>query len=240
MAHEERKFPRPGSCLTVSLFSAQPTSNSLGLARIRRREEGLALLDVLLGMAIFALIAVIAVQAMGQFRDRATRTQMVSDTKQVISAVTAAQTMPGAEPFDWLPAVTARLADGRPDYEAMIREAEASVTNAQAFQVLAQSASYSDEELRELGINLTDETQLAVMDAASYMEAAFGIVELPPGSPVEYEMTAGREGLYVILARADGKTMTYFPGYTLRARPAGSSVWSTSVSRPPILFDTVF
>lgn len=49
----------------------------------RTGESGLALLDVLLGMAIFALIAVIAVQSMGQFRARAYQTATASDAQQL-------------------------------------------------------------------------------------------------------------------------------------------------------------
>lgn len=66
------------------------------LAAQRNGEGGLALLDVLLGMAIFALIAVIAVQAMGQFRERAFVTQATSDAKQVGTGIEAAMTEPNA------------------------------------------------------------------------------------------------------------------------------------------------
>ena len=51
--------------------------------RPREREDGLALLDVLIGMAIFALIAVIAVSAISQYRSRANVTAVVSDVKRI-------------------------------------------------------------------------------------------------------------------------------------------------------------
>ncbi|MBC3716919.1 hypothetical protein, partial [Bacillus pumilus] len=62
----------------------------------RDDERGLALLDVLLGMAIFALIVVIGVQNFNTMRNRAYVTQAVSDAKQVGSSVMAAMTAPGA------------------------------------------------------------------------------------------------------------------------------------------------
>lgn len=65
----------------------------------RLRQAGLALLDVLLGMAIFALIAVIAVQAMGQFRERAYVTQVTSDAKQAGTAIEAGRTEPGVNAY---------------------------------------------------------------------------------------------------------------------------------------------
>jgi type II secretory pathway pseudopilin PulG len=68
-------------------------------ARIEARktgEQGLALLDVLLGMAIFALIVVIGVQNFSTLRNRAYTTQVSSDVKQVATAVQAAMTAPNA------------------------------------------------------------------------------------------------------------------------------------------------
>ncbi len=62
----------------------------------RNGETGLALLDVLLGMAIFALIAVIAVQAMGQFRERAYVSQVTSDVKQLATGIEGTLTEPNA------------------------------------------------------------------------------------------------------------------------------------------------
>lgn len=66
----------------------------------RRHEDGLALLDVLLGMAIFALIAVIAAQAFGMFRDRAYVTQAVSDARQVGTGLAAHLTEPNVNVDD--------------------------------------------------------------------------------------------------------------------------------------------
>ena len=51
--------------------------------RWEKREDGLALLDVLIGMAIFALIAVIAVSAISQYRAKANVTAVVSDAKRL-------------------------------------------------------------------------------------------------------------------------------------------------------------
>ncbi len=64
----------------------------------RHGESGLALMDVLLGMAIFALVAVIAVQAFGIFKQRAYVTQAVSDAHQVGMAIAAAMTDPNFIP----------------------------------------------------------------------------------------------------------------------------------------------
>lgn len=55
-------------------------------------EKGLALLDVLIGMAIFALIAVIAVSAISQYRARAYESGAVSDARQAGIAMEAAFT----------------------------------------------------------------------------------------------------------------------------------------------------
>ncbi|WP_460866528.1 hypothetical protein [Nocardioides pakistanensis] len=46
-------------------------------------DKGLALLDVLIGMAIFALIAIIALSAIGQFRQRAFETSVTSDARSI-------------------------------------------------------------------------------------------------------------------------------------------------------------
>jgi type II secretory pathway pseudopilin PulG len=67
-------------------------------ARIEARktgEQGLALLDVLLGMAIFALIVVIGVQNFSTLRNRAYTTQVSSDAKQAATAIQAYMTNPG-------------------------------------------------------------------------------------------------------------------------------------------------
>ena len=67
-------------------------------ARIEKRdadEKGLALLDVLLGMAIFALIVVIGVQNFSTLRNRAYTTQVSSDAKQTATAIQAYMTQPG-------------------------------------------------------------------------------------------------------------------------------------------------
>ncbi len=54
-----------------------------------RDHRGLAMFDVLLGMAIFALLAVIAVQSMGMFRERTYVTRAVSDAKQISVGIEA-------------------------------------------------------------------------------------------------------------------------------------------------------
>ncbi|MCP3420343.1 type II secretion system protein [Nocardioides pinisoli] len=75
------------------------------VARRRRTDQsGLALLDVLLGMAIFSLIAVIAVQSMGHVRARAYVTRVVSDAMQVALGIEGYMTDAGQLP--------AALADG--------------------------------------------------------------------------------------------------------------------------------
>ena len=70
--------------------------------RPREREDGLALLDVLIGMAIFALIAVIAVSAISQYRSRANFTALLSDAEHVRIAAeqhyTDEQTFPVLDP----------------------------------------------------------------------------------------------------------------------------------------------
>lgn len=70
-------------------------------ARARRhltllQQAGLALLDVLLGVAIFVLIAVIAFQSTGIFRERAYMTAATSDVRQVATGILAVQTGPGS------------------------------------------------------------------------------------------------------------------------------------------------
>lgn len=60
--------------------------------REHRGDKGLALLDVLIGMAIFALIALIAVQAIGQFRARAYETSAKSDANQTSVAIESSYT----------------------------------------------------------------------------------------------------------------------------------------------------
>lgn len=55
-------------------------------------EKGLALLDVLIGMAIFALVAIIAVTAISQYRARAYESGAVSDARQLGIAMEAAYT----------------------------------------------------------------------------------------------------------------------------------------------------
>ncbi len=59
--------------------------HTLAARRAARRngETGLALLDVLLGMAIFALIALIAVQSMGLYRQRGYQSQATSAAKDL-------------------------------------------------------------------------------------------------------------------------------------------------------------
>lgn len=57
-------------------------------------------MDVLLGMTVFVLIAVIAFQSMGVLRQRSFVTQAVSDARQVGSSVAAYMTAPDADPGD--------------------------------------------------------------------------------------------------------------------------------------------
>lgn len=65
-----------------------------------RNEKGLALLDVLIGMAIFALVAIIAVSAISQYRARAYQNGALSDVKAVATWMEAASTdsLTGAYP----------------------------------------------------------------------------------------------------------------------------------------------
>lgn len=64
----------------------------------RRDERGLALLDVLLGMAIFALIVVIGVQNFSTLRNRAYTTQISSDLNQARNAIAGEMTKEGITP----------------------------------------------------------------------------------------------------------------------------------------------
>lgn len=66
----------------------------------RKDQYGLALLDVLLGVAIFALIAVIALQSMGKFRERAYMLRAVSDAQQLAIGIEGHVTDAGAVPAD--------------------------------------------------------------------------------------------------------------------------------------------
>ena len=78
-------------------------------ARNRRRsapDAGLALLDTLLGMAIFALIVVIAIQSIGQYRQRAFEVAAMSDARQVGVALLAASTESQTNPSTSLPPAT--------------------------------------------------------------------------------------------------------------------------------------
>jgi type II secretory pathway pseudopilin PulG len=61
-------------------------------------QRGLAMLDVLLGMAIFALIVVIGVQNFRTLRDRAYTTQLSSDVKQARNAIAGEMTKEGITP----------------------------------------------------------------------------------------------------------------------------------------------
>lgn len=60
--------------------------------KIKKNEKGLALLDVLIGVAIFALVAVIAVAALSQYRARAYESGAVSDARQIGIAMETAYT----------------------------------------------------------------------------------------------------------------------------------------------------
>ena len=75
-----------------SLFEKVTLSNR------RLNPKALALLDVLIGMAIFALIAVIAVIALGQFRQRAFQTGAVEDARSLGLVVESSSTNTGAYP----------------------------------------------------------------------------------------------------------------------------------------------
>ena len=55
-------------------------------ARETGQEDGLALLDVLIGMAIFALLAVIGVSVVNQYRARANFTTLLEDSKNLRTA----------------------------------------------------------------------------------------------------------------------------------------------------------
>lgn len=60
--------------------------------KIEKSEKGLALLDVLIGMAIFALIAIIAVSAISQYRARAYESGAVNDARAIGIALEAQYT----------------------------------------------------------------------------------------------------------------------------------------------------
>ena len=62
--------------------------------------KGLALLDVLIGMAIFALIAITAVVALGQFRQRAFESQVLSDAQALSVAIEGQMTNGGQYPTE--------------------------------------------------------------------------------------------------------------------------------------------
>lgn len=70
------------------------------LAERRNGEQGLALLDVLIGMAIFALISIIAISAIGQFRARAFESGALSDARAIGVAAEAQFTDNQAYPAD--------------------------------------------------------------------------------------------------------------------------------------------
>lgn len=73
--------------------------------KVERAEKGLALLDVLIGMAMIALIAIIAFSAIGQYRARAYEAGAVSDARQVGIALESAYADAGsyADPMTELP-----------------------------------------------------------------------------------------------------------------------------------------
>lgn len=56
------------------------------------------MLDVLLGMAVFALVAVISVQGLMKYRERAYATQAISDARGLSQMTLAYLTTPGVEP----------------------------------------------------------------------------------------------------------------------------------------------
>lgn len=63
---------------------------------VKNRESGLALLDVLIGMAIFALIALIALSSLSQYRQKAYMSGAQSDAKAIGTAVEAESINTGA------------------------------------------------------------------------------------------------------------------------------------------------
>ena len=69
-----------------------------GVAGRLANPKGLALLDVLIGMAIFALIAITAVVALGQFRQRAFESQVLSDAQALSVAIEGQMTNGGQYP----------------------------------------------------------------------------------------------------------------------------------------------
>lgn len=64
-----------------------------------RREDGLAILDVLIGVALFVLISIIAATAINQYRARAYESGAVSDVKHVATVIEAAHIDADAYPF---------------------------------------------------------------------------------------------------------------------------------------------
>lgn len=80
-------------------LNARPLRQNAPRAR-RRLEAGLATLDVLLGLAIFALVVVIGVQSFQLFRERAYVTQATADANQLGMGVTGYLTSPDAKVSD--------------------------------------------------------------------------------------------------------------------------------------------
>lgn len=66
-------------------------------APTRRTERGLATLDVLLGLAIFALVAVIAISAINQYRARAFENGTISDARTLGHVIEAEVIGEGSE-----------------------------------------------------------------------------------------------------------------------------------------------
>lgn len=65
---------------------------------VRNGESGLALLDVLIGMAIFALIALIALSSLSQYRQKAYLSGAQSDAKAIGTAIEAESITTGTYP----------------------------------------------------------------------------------------------------------------------------------------------
>lgn len=84
------------------------------IERLRERkaengEQGSLILDILIGMAIFALIAFIAASAIEQYRERAYEQGAVSDANKIGTAVEAAFTDDFAYPSDATPLTPASV-----------------------------------------------------------------------------------------------------------------------------------
>lgn len=95
------------------------------LVQRRRDRHGLAMLDALLGMAIFGLVCIIGVSGLSQYRARAYATQALSDVRGVSQMTMAYLTTPGVEnPMDRLwdvqPATTANWLAAAPITDAEI------------------------------------------------------------------------------------------------------------------------